>query len=1108
VPSDQKYRLLIENDLDSTFFVEAGAGTGKTTELVSRITNLIVRGRAEIDRIAAITFTEAAAADLRDKVRFELERCAHDQHICEEEHKRCRAAASGLDNASIQTLHSFAASLLRERPIEAGLPPNFRVVSAIEEDIDFEEGWQTWLDTAMEKQETAAHLFTAMIMGLSRDGLKEVAKTLHDNYDRLPEHFAPVSMSPRRAVSALVAELNRIGKLVALARDGIQDPLAQHALRILRHGEILALMNPSDDAALAALSNLGRLSCGKGSQKNWDINPDTGINGCKELKDLLTELEEVRREEVNAVRVSALIPLLESLRHFILEYVEQRRSSGKAQFHDLLVWARDMLRDSPEVREHFQEHFTHILIDEFQDTDPIQAEIAFFLAADRRAMGRYAMTEKNWRKLKIASGKLFVVGDPKQSIYRFRRADIATVQDVSDILGTGRVPLEQNFRSQSTIISWVNSIFCRWMGTGKHRIQAAYTGLSARWSSPDEESPLGVHRFGTETDGNAAQIRKYEAAAIVNILRHVKSSNWKVRADDKGNLRKAEFKDICVLMPTRNILPSLERALDEASIPYRVESESYVLGTQDVRELLNCLRAIDSPADRVALVAALRSTAFGCSDVELVEFLDNGGHLDYTNPGGGDGQVREALQVLADYNKDRSWMAMDKLIEKFIRDRRMEEVSFLKQRPRERLRRLKLVVEQARAFAQVGESSLRDFADWMDQQAQEKARMVEIPVPERDEDAVRIMTIHAAKGLEFPIVLLAGIGSGSRGGGRRSHVIFDRDDNSVHVRIGSGNRQFITPGYDEVKERDDEADDAEDVRLIYVATTRAKDHLLISMFRKTTKTESKTLAAIIEKFAGETGCCWNEINCASTQAAPAANRKKDSDRAFETMADREQWIADRYAVIRRASKKLAVAATEVARLAKDEAEVGEVYYRVGRGGTSLGRAVHSVLQSIDLATGSNVYEMSKAQAAAEGIHDRWQEVARLVRNGLNSKVVRRAVASGKYYREVFVSAPIENGLIEGFVDLLFEEDGSLVIADYKTDVLDNEEEEMQRQEQYSLQAGTYAFTAEQATGRQVKEVVLVFLRSGKEISLTNIGTLNRQARPRILSIINANGGQL
>jgi len=1092
VPSDQQHRLRIETELDATFFVEAGAGTGKTRELVHRITNLIVCGVTQIDRIAAITFTEAAAAELKDRVRAELEKRATEQTLDDEKRTRCHAALARFDDASIQTLHSFAASLLRERPFEAGLPPNFEVIAEMEAGIEFERNWQEWVDGAMEREEIASHLLTAMTLGLRLDDLKTAARSLHDNYDRLPEQFEAVSPPSRRVAEMVVAEAGRIRELMSLANKGLDDPLAAHARRVTELANMLGSMDCGGNAALSLLAGFGKLSCKASRKEDW-ANVKPGENGCTILKELLAGLEEIKREELEAVRRVALMPLLEDLRCSLLNWIERRRGTGKVHFHDLLVRARDMARDMPDVREHFQKRFTHILIDEFQDTDPIQAEIAFFLAADQNVMGPGALTEKDWRNLIATPGKLFVVGDPKQSIYRFRRADIATVQDVGELLGTDNVPLEQNFRSQKSVIAWVNAVFSKWMGDGKPHIQAAYANLSARWNDEGAVPPMGVHRFGLAVDEPASQLKRYEAVSIAGAVCRIKSGGWLVRDGGKNTLRPARYCDICILMPTRTVLPYMERALDEAQIPYRVESESFVLGTQDVRELLSCLRAIDSPADRVALVAALRSTAFGCSDVELVEFLDSGGALDYTSPGKADGPVKEALEVLARYNQTRAWVPIDQLIEMFIRERRLAEISFGRARPRERLRRLKLVVEQARAFSQVGERSLRVFADWMEQQMAEGSRMVEIPVPEADEDAVRIMTIHAAKGLEFPIVILAGIGSS--GGGHGSPVIFDRDGDSVHVSLGTEGRKFVTSGYDVAREREKEADEEEAVRLMYVATTRARDHLVLSLYRKATKSDSKALAAVIDRLATEAGCEWYDIDCSQIDTGQISERDADVVNTVDTAADRERWIADRMAVLEKASRKPAIAVTKLAHLDKDEVEWGEVYYRKGRGGTSLGRAVHSVLQSIDLATGERLEEISRAQATVEGIPHLWKDVSKMVASALRTPVVKRAVASGKWYRELFTSMPLENGLVEGFVDLLFEEEGGIVIADYKTDVLDDETEE-KRMEQYKLQAAAYALSVSEITKKPVNEVVLVFVRSEREVTFKNLGDLYDMVRER------------
>ncbi len=1104
IPADQEQRERITSALDETLFVEASAGTGKTTALVSRIVTLVMSGRATVDGIAAITFTEAAAAELRDRVRRELEEQAQDPKTNLAERNRCLNAVQGLENASIQTLHSFAAALLRECPLEAGLPPNYEVVAEIEADINFEERWQQWLDEALDSETMAPHLQRALNMGLGLNNLRTVAKSFHDNYDLLQDSFSPVSEPPKEAVRQVIEASTEIRKLLPLAINGLDDVLASYSNRVAGQGDRLATLDVDSDAALAVLARWGKLSFTRGRQSDWNTNPATGINGCKELKELLAELEDTKNQEIEAIRRAMLMPILESLRRFTLDYVEERRRSGKAEFHDLLVWARNLLRDNPSVRRtHFQQRFSHILIDEFQDTDPIQAEIAFFLSEDSDSTTDSAGDTSGWTTVEIVPGKLFVVGDPKQSIYRFRRADIASVEQVHDLMGGNTIPLTQNFRSQKTIIEWVNFVFSQWMGQGIPGVQAPYLELIARWTPPVVRPPLGVHWFGGSREGRMTSVRRQEATAVTTVLQNMKSASWMVRDDKKAKLRCARYKDICILIPTRASLQALERALEAANIPYRVESQSLVLGTQDVREILACLRAIDSPADQVALVAALRSSGFGCSDVELLQFVENGGRLDYVTPGTAEGPVKDALSTLYRYHQERTWTQLDEIIERLIRERRMAEVCFGRVRPRERLRRLRFVVERARAFAQVGGNSLRSFLDWIERQADENARMVEIPVPETDEDAVRIMTIHGAKGLEFPIVILSGLGSHSRHSA--DPVIFDYRNRSVEVSIGaSGGPAFTTSAYEVAQAQQKLAEEAEHIRLMYVSATRARDHLVVSLFHP--EKNQKSPAAVIGRLGSDRTELWHEILLSPISPVKETPTEAVRDPTMDTEADRNAWLEWRETVLQRASRPAAVAVTTIARMDKEEAERGEVSYRRGRGGTSLGRAVHSVLQSVDLATAAGLEQISRAQAAAEGITSRWQEVAKLARRGLDSPVVRRAVASGRYYREVFVSVPVGQERIEGFIDLIFEDGDGFAIVDYKTDVIDDETALLEDHKRYALQAGIYAFALSEVTGKPVQEVVLVFLRSGREISVGNIDTLKVQAHHRIMSILDPTEG--
>lgn len=1243
-PVDRAARARIARRLGETLFVEAGAGSGKTTMLVARIVALLAGGQAEMGGLAAITFTEAAAAELRERVRQKLQEAAQDPAPnstddadsggpdsgraarTDAERERCRRALREMDAAAIQTLHSFAMALLRERALEAGLPPTFEVSTEIEADIQFDDAWRQWLDGALDSAILGPVILRALGLGLRLDDLRKVAASLHQNYDLATHPFTdivldwpggaaddgasdnaatpgggastdspitdnaiPANDSPngggagRFAVAPDSGVIGRlagagaeIARLLPLSRLGDADPLYAHAagpvsalsqqLRSLEEtGDDYAAGDGGDtgaipggnagNAAVNLLARSGRLSFGRGRQADWAADPATGVNGCKLLKELLSDLEEERLAELARLRQAALLPLLESLRQFVIQLAAGRKAEGRAEFHDLLVWARDLLRESPSAGRHFRQRFSHLLIDEFQDTDPIQAEIAFYLAgpldsdtadngvadtgvadstgdgvadtggdgvADTGAGGvsdDRSDAATDWRRIAPMPGKLFVVGDPKQSIYRFRRADIAALQEVRQLLGAAaQVSLSQNFRSQEGIIGWVNQVFGAWMaggGTdataGAPALQAEYESLSPWWTPPPAQPPLGVHRMGGAIAGNTDAARSREAQAIASLVRDMAgqtaggASAWPVRRELDGPLVEAQYQDICLLLPTRTTLPYLEQALESAAVPYRIESQSLVLNTQDVRELLNCLRAIDSPADQVALIAALRSSAFACSDIELLQFYDAGGRFDYFNPGQAGGPVSEALKVLREFHERRTWDDPAELIERFLRERRMVEAAFGRARPRERWRRLRFVAEQCRAFAQAnsGGPSLRRFLDWMERQAEEGFRTIETPAPETDEDCVRIMTVHAAKGLEFPIVILAGLGSAPRY--RANPALFDRGGGPMQVRIGSdgagGGGRFETPRYAEAAEREQQAEDAERVRLAYVAATRARDHLVVSLFRAEKRTD-KSPAAILESLSADAPHLWREVDeYRLNHPRPSAPPPPAVAAAPDDFARRRaEWQTARAAVIAQAQRPQAQAVTAVTRLEKDEPESGEpFYYRRGRGGAPLGRAVHTVLQTVDLDTGDGLRATSQAQAAAEEIPAQADEVAELAQAALESNIVRRA-ADGRrdgraaYYREVFLSAPLPNGtLMEGFIDLLLDEPEGLTIIDYKTDSVETPADIAQAAQRHAVQMGLYAWAAGQVTGKEVRQAVLLFLRPSREHIFNDIPALTRQA---------------
>ncbi len=1150
-PRDARERERISKSLNETLFVEAGAGTGKTTSLVDRTMTLVTSGATILDRIAAITFTEAAAAELRDRIRNELESAAASEPLSQEVRERCVRGVEDLDQASIGTLHGFAGALLTERPLEAGLPPTFEVMDQIAADLEFQEVWRSWIDSALEGNVTAPTLSLALSLGLTPDHLHHVAVQFHKNYDLLVD--APLDDAPA-PVGAVVQELCEAGpeleRLCGYSRIGESDTLFNHVQRLVASIRRLAEMESGSPSAYRLLDRTLPIRKWGGRQRDWDADPASGENACKSLKETLFGLDERAVEELAEVRLWALMPILRALRSLILSYAEDRRQRGRAGFHDLLVWARNLLRDDVAVRDHFRGRFSHILIDEAQDTDPLQTEIAMFLAEDvsrtvarrkgdpcghtaedgeRRTAARAVPTDclreeasnrpTNWDEIVPEVGKLFVVGDPKQSIYRFRRADVRQLNELRRVMQGETVQLVQNFRSQRPVLNWVNHLFSRWMQGGG--FQAEYVPLLQRWEAETAHPGApGVWQLGDREVENAIDpVRRKEARGIAGLLAQIVEGGWQILDTEATNVageeryRPARYSDICILMPTRTGLRMLEIALDEARVPYRLEGASLIFETQEVRDLLNCLRAIDDPADQVAIVAALRSPAFACSDIELLEFYEAGGRFDYLSERELlEGRVAASLGALRRYHGQRTWSPIPLLIDSFIRERRLKEAAIDHPRTREVWRRYRFIVESARAFVEAGGNSLRGFLQWAARQAEEGARISETPAPESDEEAVRVMTIHGAKGLEFPVVVLTGLNSGRSS--LADSVLFDRERGGVEVSIGRAGSRFTTAGYQPLAAIEGAMQEDEFVRLQYVAATRARDHLVISTYR-TERDTTSAAAKIMDLMEGADdlwkkaptttpsvpGSCPGQALSTSTGSGQAFPKDgiggvPDTPQREHSIDALERWRSNRETMLLRQGRPSSVSATALAGIAKEElgptgAEFDEPWKR-GRGGAPLGRAVHSVLQTIDLATGRGIDETAGAQAAAEGIPDRQAEVASLVAAAVESEIVKRAVASGRLWREVPAAVPVGVGVLQGYIDLLFEEEGELVVVDYKTDAIDADETE-DAVDRYRLQAGAYALMVSQTTNMPVKAVVFLFLRPKREQWLTDVRALEKEA---------------
>ncbi len=496
------------------------------------------------------------------------------------------------------------------------------------------------------------------------------------------------------------------------------------------------------------------------------------------------------------------------LTSFARAYADERRREGRLWFHDLLVLARDLLRDHPEARAAAAARYRCLLIDEFQDTDPLQIELAVLLAtSDPEHAAR------RWSDGPIRPGALTLVGDPKQAIYRFRSADLRVYDEARQSLGLELVALVENFRSAPAILDTVNRVFEDLL-VEEPGVQPAHVILHPHRTVPSAR----VAVIGGESDAPVVEVREDEATDVADIIGQILADGWPIE-DPPGRSRPAVARDIALLIPTRTVLPALEAALETAEIPVRVESQSLVYSTAEVQDLLHILTAIDDPTDEIAVVAALRSPAYGCSDPDLAAHVAGGGGWDHRRdpPAGSPEPVAMGLASLADLWRARWWRTVSGTVDAVVHERRLLELAARHRRPRDHWRRIRFLLDEARAWEDAGETSLRGFIEWAWRQAEERARVNEAVAPEPDDPAVRILTVHGAKGLEFPIVVLAGLNT--LPGNQPPPVLWGTDGPQLRVGVKVSGRLVETDGYEAGRVEERAREDAERLRLLYVAMT-------------------------------------------------------------------------------------------------------------------------------------------------------------------------------------------------------------------------------------------------------------------------------------------------
>ena len=1227
---DRKDRDRIQTDLDTTFLVEAGAGSGKTRSLVDRMIVLLKHGVCSIETLAAVTFTRKAAAELQERFQTTLEGAyteARDRKEkaprdseAEEEWNRLGHSLRNLEQGFIGTIHSFCGRILRERPVEAELMPDFREMDEVEDAVFQETCWLEYIQQV--RRERPPELDALDEVGIEPEDLKNAFETAC----MYPEVRMADGREDPPDFGRLGRELEQLMKILkenvpvweqSQDRDGIMTLSAVLFARRKNLGfdDPLVLME-----TLEGLDRSGftpTLKLWPASDKAKQVGADLEAFRDDVVQPALVHWREYRHSRV-----------LRFLKPAVEFYENRRRSLSLVNFTDLLMAVSGLLRDNPEVRAYFQTKFTHILVDEFQDTDPIQAEILFFLTGEKTK-------ERDWRKMVPGAGSLFLVGDPKQSIYRFRRADIDTYRMVRDLITqepggplSGEVlRLESNFRSLNSLADFNNAIFdkafpttCpsgsgddipRLENSGDSRMTSflfeKYQGDPARYQAdfaplltvrPDAEGALsGVFKITIEKKfrNNQDAIAAEDAARIADWIKWACEDNrvWLTRTRDElgalfGNINgedcsadkigennikwirigdteemvaatPARPDDFLILFRYKKKMGAYARALEMRGIPYEITGSSAFSEEKNIAEIFNLVRALRDPDNPVYTLAVLRGIFFGLPDdrlyrwkrhvegynpfcftrwgegrKELAERIkgeeDEGARRSDDEPGRKDGKSYgiRALEALPEdlhhvtgcLSQMYKWWRWTKdepptaALEKILEDTGFVPYLAGGELGSSRAGNVFKLLAYLRGKERAGVTDFAAMVDFMDELMDVRA-VEEMSLLPGQGNAVRLMNIHKAKGLEAPVVFLANP-KGTKAFPQDRHVVRGE---SCMTKIGAGEGQNEPRGYfvfsckkgefrrtiisqpvdwAEFEEIEQKYDDAEVDRLMYVAGTRARNMMVVSTYDGKLSNRSWPLIddhlqkeGVMELTGPSDG--WSGIRDKMPLSLNMDEVKKarDSFRVRLDAAGRESYVVK-----------------SVTALSKEE---GEAPFRGEAGrGMSWGRMIHGILEAagrdgeadLELLAENALlgedWDLSEKRALVEHVkgiitsefwgrmkdaEEKYFEVPFALQSTAAELNLEWENKSGKIGTDKKADPDLPV-IINGVIDLIFKEKGAWIIVDYKTDEVGRTTVSLRSLvDYYTPQVRLYTRFWEEITGEPVRETALYFTSAGKFVNI-------------------------
>jgi ATP-dependent exoDNAse (exonuclease V) beta subunit len=1132
--ADQAARDRIARDLDATLVVEAAAGTGKTTALVGRVLALLASGRASLARVACVTFTEKAAGEMKLRLRAEIERARRDPATDDAARGHLDRALAELEAAKIGTIHAFCADILRERPVEARVDPLFEVSAEDETERLYDECFERFFQAALsDPPEGIRRVLRRRKRDQGSEGPKRALRDAGYKLLGQRDFTADWTRPPFDRDAEIDRAMRELEELSALAkRADRKNYLVEHLEQLSRAvTEITrreAVREGRDyDGLEADLRSILRM-------KGWTWQGSGKMFGPEILRaDVLARRDAGRANLTSTLdRCDADLAacLYRELTPLVARFEDAKAKSGRLDFLDLLVKTRDLLVKDRPVREELQRRFTHLLVDEFQDTDPLQAEILLLIAADDPG-------EEDGAQVTPIPGKLFVVGDPKQSIYRFRRADVSLYEAIKARLlerGASLVHLTSSFRGSPSIQSVVNAAFAPVM-TGQ-KGQADYVALSAtRDDATGRPSvialpvPRPYSDYGRITSWSIEKSAPDVVGAFVDWL--VGKSGWKVPTPGGGE-RPFETRDVCLLFKRlvsfgSDLTRPYVRALEARRLAHVLVGGKSFHEREEVIALRTALAAIEWPDDEHAVYATLRGPYFALGDDALLAARARGPlHPMHAPDLAGDPltePVAPALAVLRALHLARNRRPIADTVRALLEETRAHAGIAIWPTGEQALANVLRVMDLARRFEARRATSFRSFVHKLEDDA-ERGAAGEAPAVEEGTDGVRIMTVHKAKGLEFPVVVLV-------------------DPTAPHTHkepsryVDSARGLWATPlagcaPHDLVVHRDAmlEEDRHEAARLLYVAATRARDLLVVpvvgdervegwvdplfpALYPKARARRASREAAGCPRFgrdsvalrppraerdetdsvmpgehdpeAGDHRVVWWDPRALELDKEDEAGLRQQrilsADASGAVAREGEEmhaaWAARLAALRERGAVKSTVVRTVTERKADGaEADVTVEIVKLARpdgearpSGKRVGVLVHAVLSAVALDAGPEaVARLAGVSGRAVGAAPAEIEIAAAVASRiLAHPLLARARSASDVRREVALTTASGDDVTDGAVDLAFEEDDGWIVVDFKTDV-----DLGPREAAYVRQVALYARIVSEATGRPARGYVL------------------------------------